>query len=69
MTQIPMSQLHTLQSRYGLPQELVKQLERIKYSQNSVYNDVHLHVMKGQSILDNIFGLAKREKNNELFLY
>ena len=23
--------------------------------------------MKGQSILDNIFGLAKREQNNELF--
>ena len=62
-----MSQFHTLKSRYGLPQELVNQLSLIKYSQNSVYNDVYLHV--GQSILDNIFGLAKREKNNELFLY
>ena len=62
-----MSQLHTLKSRYGLPQELVNQLSLIKYSQNSVYNDVYLHV--GQSILDNIFGRAKREKNNELFLY
>ena len=67
MTQIPISQLNSLKSRYGLPQELVKQLSLIKYTQNSVYNDVHLHVMKGQSILDNIFGLAKREQNNELF--
>ena len=67
MTQIPISQLHTLQSRFGLPQELTNQLSMIKYTQNQVYSDVNFHVMKGQSVLDNIFGLAKREQNNEIF--
>ena len=67
MTQIPISQLHTLKSRYGLPNELINQLSNIQYTQNSVYNDIHFHLMKGQSVLYNIFGLAKREQNNEIF--
>ena len=67
MTQIPISQLHTLKSKYGLPNELINQLSNIQYTQNSVYNDIHFHLMKGQSVLYNIFGLAKREQNNEIF--
>ena len=34
MTQIPISQLHTLKSRYGLPEELTNQLSMIQYTQN-----------------------------------
>ena len=67
MTQIPISQLKSLKSKYGLPQELVNQLSNIQYSDKQVYNDVKFHSMKGKSALDNIFGIAKREQNNEIF--
>ena len=67
MTQIPISQLKSLKSKYGLPQELVNQLSNIQYSDKQVYNDVKFHSMKGKSTLDNIFGIAKREQNNEIF--
>ena len=67
MTQIPISQLKSLKSKYGLPEELVKQLSNIKYSDKQVYNDVKFHSMNGKSGLDNIFGIAKREQNNEIF--
>ena len=67
MTQIPISQLKSLKSKYGLPEELAKQLSNIQYSDKQVYNDVKFHSMKGKSTLDNIFGIAKREQNNEIF--
>ena len=67
MTQIPISQLKSLKSKYGLPQELVNQLSNIQYSDKQVYNDVKFHSMKGKSTLDNIFGIAKREQNDEIF--
>ena len=67
MTQIPISQLNNLKSKYGLPQELVNQLSNIKYSDKQIYNDVKFHILKSQSVLESIFGIAKREQNNEIF--
>ena len=67
MTQIPISQLNNLKSKYGLPQELVNQLSNIKYSDKQIYSDVKFHILKSQSVLESIFGIAKREQNNEIF--
>ena len=67
MTQIPISQLNNLKSKYGLPQELVNQLSNIKYSDKQIYNDVKFHILKSHSVLESIFGIAKREQNNEIF--
>ena len=67
MTQIPISQLNNLKSKYGLPQELVNQLSNIQYSDKQIYNDVKFHILKTQSLLESIFGIAKREQNNEIF--
>ena len=46
MTQIPISQLNNLKSKYGLPQELVNQLSNIKYSDKQIYSDVKFHILK-----------------------
>lgn len=67
MTQIPISQLDDLKSKYDLPQELVNQLSNIKYSDKQIYNDVKFHILKSHSVLESIFGIAKREQNNEIF--
>ena len=67
MTQIPISQLNNLKSKYGLPQELVNQLSNIKYSDKQIYSDVKFHILKSHSVLESIFGIAKREQNNEIF--
>jgi len=67
MTQIPISQLNNLKSKYELPQELVNQLSNIQYSDKQIYNDVKFHILKTQSLLESIFGIAKREQNNEIF--
>ena len=67
MTQIPISQLNNLKSKYDLPQELVNQLSNIKYSDKQIYNDVKFHILKSHSVLESIFGIAKREQNNEIF--
>ena len=67
MTQIPISQLNNLKSKYDLPQELVNQLSNIKYSDKQIYSDVKFHILKSHSVLESIFGIAKREQNNEIF--
>ena len=67
MTQIPISQLNNLKSKYDLPQELVNQLSNIKYSDKQIYSIVKFHILKSHSVLESIFGIAKREQNNEIF--
>ena len=67
MTQIPISQLDDLKSKYDLPQELVNQLSNIKYSDKQIYSIVKFHILKSHSVLESIFGIAKREQNNEIF--
>ena len=59
--------MNNLKSKYGLPQELVNQLSNIKYSDKQIYSDVKFHILKSHSVLESIFGIAKREQNNEIF--
>ena len=67
MINIPIKELKNLKSKYNLPQELSNQLSKIKYSDKEIYTDIKYHIFKNHKILDSIFGIAKREKNDEIF--
>ena len=67
MINIPITELKNLKSKYNLPQELSNQLSKIKYSDKEIYTDIKYHIFKNHKILDSIFGIAKREKNDEIF--
>ena len=62
-----LSHINSLQRSYNLHPEVSKQLSKLKYSKTTAYDIINFHLLKNEGILENVFGIAKRFENNEIF--
>ena len=61
------SKINSLQKIYNLHPDISKQLSKLKYSKTTAYDIINYHILKNEGIVENIFGIAKRFENNEVF--